>query len=468
VNKCKLSYKIKQSDADRIMDHHLQRLQGHGRGTMQLHTRVIQSLLSFLASDERNRGKYLNCNEHQLLRWMITDVRGKANHYAASRLQVVDCYIEQLRTHGLLPNNPLRRIKPRNSSPSWNRIVTVLQSPRPLQGLQPLRPTPPQHGPLYCHIQKYIELQQSLGKKYTTHCRVLCRLDALLTEQKINTPGAIQTNHIRDWLGQMQCNRTIQLKHTFVLKHFVDYLIGIGVMKNNPAVPVIHEYGRTPPKRFRPFIFTKGQIARMLKHARQLTPNHLFKLRPQVCYTMLVLLYALGLRNREVCNLRFCDVDMERHMLRIEGTKFHKSRLVPFGPQVHQCLMAYMGARRKIFLPIRPDDPLFITYRRHPIGQVALCSLLRLLAKRVLPPLSPSPRIHDLRHTFAVHRLLRWYREGADVQSKLLLLSAFMGHTEINSTEVYLTITMDLLKEANKRFYQNCGILIGKETTNEK
>ncbi len=192
-------------------------------------------------------------------------------------------------------------------------------------------------------------------------------------------------------------------------------------------------------------------------------PNHLFKLRPQTCHTMLILLFALGLRSREVRNLRFCDVDMDQSVLFINNTKFHKSRMVPFGPKVRKYLRAYMVARRKVFAPVNPEDPLFITYRRQPIGSSALGSLLRNLTNKVMPDVLPPPRIHDLRHSFAVHRLLRWYREGADVQSKLVLLSTFMGHTEINSTEVYLTITMELLKEANERFYQNCGKWIGKD-----
>ena len=69
----------------------------------------------------------------------------------------------------------------------------------------------------------------------------------------------------------------------------------------------------------------------------------------------------------------------------------------------------------------------------------------------------PKPRIHDLRHAFAVHRLLRWYREGVDVQKRLVLLSTFMGHVSIYSTQVYLTITGSLLGEANKRFLNAFG-----------
>lgn len=74
-----------------------------------------------------------------------------------------------------------------------------------------------------------------------------------------------------------------------------------------------------------------------------------------------------------------------------------------------------------------------------------------------------APRPHDLRHTFAVHRFLRWYREGADVQSKLPLLSTFMGHIDPTSTQVYLTITAALLHEANARFYCSFGYLFDPE-----
>ena len=78
-------------------------------------------------------------------------------------------------------------------------------------------------------------------------------------------------------------------------------------------------------------------------------------------------------------------------------------------------------------------------------------------------PGQKAPRLHDLRHTFAVHRLLRWYRDGADVQSKLPMLSTFMGHIDPTSTQVYLTITAALLQEANSRFHRNFGYLFDQE-----
>jgi site-specific recombinase XerD len=451
-NRCS-TYRVKYTDAKSIMNYHLQELEGYHQGTIHLHKNVIGNLLS----NGGCKSMYLNCTEQALLRWMIADAKGKGNHCAAIRLQIVNRYIKSLCKHNLLPDNPLRRIKPRDADPSWNSVVEILQSSNPWQKLRRLHHYQLQNGPLYKYIQKYIDLQQSLGKKYATHKYTLHHLDGFLMSNGVNRLKAVKADHVRQWLDSMQCGKRLQLTKLLLVKRYIDYLVGIGLLESNPVAPLVMEFGRTPASRFKPFIFTKSQIKSLLEHAMQLPYNHLFKLRPQVCYTMFVLLYALGLRNGEVCNLRFSDVDMDKGILHIKGTKFHKSRMVPFGPQVQECLSEYMAARNKVFLPIKPDDPLFIAYRRQPIRNHTLESLLRNITDKAIPHVSPKPRIHDLRHTFAVHRLLRWYQDGDDVQSKLILLSTFMGHTEISSTEVYLTITMDLLKEANNRFYKHFG-----------
>lgn len=462
------TYKVRHVDAKQIKDYYLQELQGCGRKTIRLHTRVLNNLLFFLGSKSRRCGQYLSFSEHNLFRWMVDNAKDKNIAYFATHLSVINRYIEQLCVHGVISENPLHQIKPVYNRPGWRCIVQALQSHKPMKELKSLHITPPQHGPLYHSIQKYIKLQRSLGKNYGTHNSILCDFDFFLADHKISSAKAIQSEHIFSWLAQMQCNKAVRKSKATLVKRFFDYLNGLGIMNYNPASLVVIELGPAPQKRQPPFIFSKAQVTAILKHAKQLRPNHRFKLRPQVCYTMLALLYALGLRSGEARKLRFCNVDMEQHTLRIEGTKFYKSRLVPFGPKIHRCLTEYMAERKKIFVPIRSDEPLFITSRRRPIGSTTLSEVFHLLTTSLKAPPSQLPRLYDLRHTFAVHRLLRWYREGADVQSKLVLLSTFMGHTTIFATEVYLTITMDLLKEANKRFYQNFGILIGKENSNEK
>jgi len=455
MNKFRSNYSVKYADAENIMNIHLCELQDYQYSTRQLHARVIGSLLSSLSLN--NQKKKLFFGEKPLLRWMVNDVKNKAIKYASSCLQVVDCYLEQLCKHGMLPDNPLRQIKPRYVKPSWDSIATALQSSKPLEQLNSLRPAAPLRGPLHQHIEKYISLQQSVGKKYKKPHRVLSRLDTLLAMHRIRKPAELKTHHIHEWLGQMRCNKDVQLKHISVLKRFVDYLMSVGVVSNNPVISVLQEHGTICQKKFRPLILTEKQIVSIIEESKTLPPNHLFTLRPQVCHTLLTLIYTLGLRNSEARNLRFCDVDMRKNTLYIEATKFYKSRLLPFGPHVCRCLQKYISVRRKLFSPVKDDDPLFVTYRRYPISESVLCTVLKLLAKRMLPPSSQLPRVHDLRHNFAVHRLLKWYQNDDDVQSKLILLSTFMGHAEISSTEVYLTITLDLLKEANNRFYRHCG-----------
>jgi integrase/recombinase XerD len=122
--------------------------------------------------------------------------------------------------------------------------------------------------------------------------------------------------------------------------------------------------------------------------------------------------------------------------------------------------------RSALLVPVREDDPLFVTKWRKPV-----CSDMLLHAFRdILGTLGitggegrRAPRLHDLRHTFAVDCLLRWYRDGVDVQSRLPALATFLGHVNPVSTEVYLTITAELLREANARFHRHFGASFEEE-----
>jgi site-specific recombinase XerD len=151
---------------------------------------------------------------------------------------------------------------------------------------------------------------------------------------------------------------------------------------------------------------------------------------------------------------------MDRQTLMIVKTKFHKNRLVPFGPKLGQRLHAYLEQRRRLFRVCHDDDPLFATCHRKPMVRGTLQAAFRAGLRSIgltAHDRVALPRLHDLRHTFAVHRLLRWYEEGVDVQNRLPVLATFMGHVSISSTQVYLTITSDLLQVAHGRFYQHFG-----------
>jgi site-specific recombinase XerD len=151
-------------------------------------------------------------------------------------------------------------------------------------------------------------------------------------------------------------------------------------------------------------------------------------------------------------------VNLEDRLVIVRDSKFFKTRLVPTGPRLTWHLQAYLGKRRRLPRPSGEDSAFFVTRSGHALTYAYVSKVFRVLVSRAEIPRRPDacfgPRIHDLRHTAAVHRLEAWYREGADVQRLLPRLSTYLGHVDISKTQRYLTMTPDLLREANKRFEQ--------------
>jgi site-specific recombinase XerD len=170
------------------------------------------------------------------------------------------------------------------------------------------------------------------------------------------------------------------------------------------------------------------------------------------------LLYGAALRISEALRLTLADVDLQQHLLTIRETKFYKTRLVPLGPDLTQVLTGYLSTRREHGHPSPPEAFLLLTRHSLPVSvQLAednFKRLCRLAGVRRKDGSRFAPRLHDLRHSFAVHRLAACYREGGDVQRFLPQLSTYLGHVDIESTQRYLTLTPDLLSQASTRFEQ--------------
>jgi site-specific recombinase XerD len=169
---------------------------------------------------------------------------------------------------------------------------------------------------------------------------------------------------------------------------------------------------------------------------------------------MLVLAYCAGLRMGEIVHLVIGDVRLEEGLIEIRDTKFFKSRRLPLTSSVLEALRAYLRARLQTGANTAADSPLFWHDKNGYAYITANHLLRRVLRKAGLKPNAGrvGPRIHDLRHTFVVHRMLAWYREGADVQARLPYLWTYLGHRDLHSTIVYLTVTQELLQEASERF----------------
>jgi integrase/recombinase XerD len=171
---------------------------------------------------------------------------------------------------------------------------------------------------------------------------------------------------------------------------------------------------------------------------------------------IILLLYGAGLRAGEALRLRPGDINFQDRVLSILGTKFFKSRLLPIGGSLAAALARYAQQRQRT--RTSDEHPLsFFTTRAGTTVSLGLleAAFIRLREKAgIRRPSSDrwQPRLHDLRATFAVHRLVAWYREGADLQTRLPLLATYLGHVNVSGTQTYLPMTHELLAEASRRF----------------
>jgi integrase len=202
-------------------------------------------------------------------------------------------------------------------------------------------------------------------------------------------------------------------------------------------------------------IYTEEEIRALLEAARALPPSG--SLRPKTYSTLFGLFYTTGLRCGEAFALNLGDVDLGQKLLFVRKGKFGKSRWVPISPSTSAALQWYIEERRRV-APAAAEDPLFLTRggRRlyHTNVDLAFRQALSRCGLRGGKG-CPGPRLHDLRHTYACTRLVKWYREGKDVQRLLPALATYLGHVKVSSTQVYLQATAELLDEANQRFLKN-------------
>jgi integrase len=235
-----------------------------------------------------------------------------------------------------------------------------------------------------------------------------------------------------------------------------------GVLDTSP----VHAKPRRQTSRRLPFLFDQHTAKQLLDLASRLEDNPRAPLRAQVYHTVFALLYGLGLRVGEVTRLCDQDLELDRHLLIIRQTKFYKCRLVPFGPRMADLRKDYLKARQTHRSGDANETPLFSFLPNRPIHPGTISQTFHHLIPQLrlnIPSGVSAPRLHDLRHSFAVGTLLRWYRSGVDPGSRLLQLSTFLGHVSPVSTADYLTITHDLLREAGDRFERFASPLIGED-----
>jgi len=179
------------------------------------------------------------------------------------------------------------------------------------------------------------------------------------------------------------------------------------------------------------------------------------KFRRPLYRALVLVLYCTGLRFGEALRLRIRDLDLRRRVLFVAESK-GRSRWVPFHPSLAVELKRYLRARYAfVGIDAAPDDRVFVGLNRHRLAvSTAGGTFCKLYRSAGLKPARGrvGPRPYDLRHTFAVDRLTRWYRQGVDLHRRLPWLSAYLGHVDLLGTEIYLKATLELLALAGDRF----------------
>jgi integrase/recombinase XerD len=238
-----------------------------------------------------------------------------------------------------------------------------------------------------------------------------------------------------------------------VLRGLYTYAISRGIVAASPLPPMVPKL----PPRFVPHVYTHDELRRLVR-ATPSYRQHYRKLEPHTLRTIILLLYGAGLRVSEAVALPLGDVDLPNALLTVRNTKFHKTRLVPLGADLQQVMTQYLAKRQAAGHSQRPGTPFFVLRRGTPVSVQIVEQNFRCLCEyagvRRSDGARYQPRLHDLRHSFAVHRLTSWYRQGADVQMLLPYLSTYLGHVNLAATQVYLTMTPELLQEASRRFQQ--------------
>ena len=236
-----------------------------------------------------------------------------------------------------------------------------------------------------------------------------------------------------------------------VLRGFFRYAVSRGYLLESLLPTTVPKL----PERYKPYIYSREELRRLLDRTATAQTQR-FQMEAHTFRTLLLLLYGAGLRVSEALSLNLEDVDLQEEVLTIRDTKFYKTRLVPLGSKLDEVIAEYAERRKKAGHSQGGDAPFFVTKRGTRLGRRLVernFERLRTQASvRREDGARYQPRLHDLRHAAAVHRLTAWYREGKDVQRLLPLLSTYLGHTSIAHTQVYLTLTPDLLHEASKRF----------------
>lgn len=300
--------------------------------------------------------------------------------------------------------------------------------------------------------EEYLKLRRSLGFKLIDTEYILKYFIAFMKKKKLTY---IKCEALLQWLFHSTKPLSLPQKSSRyrIIRKFAQYA---HALDNNHEIPPCR-FLSCNYKRRNPHIYSDNEILRLLAAFKELQPGN--GLRHYIYYTILGLIAVTGMRISEATSLERTDVDFSTGIITIRDTKFGKARCIPVHKSTLKALLEYIEQRDKIF-PNAKSTAFFLSDSGSALTSAVLECIFIRISHRIgfrKPNQRYGPRIHDLRHTFAVKTVIKWYQEGANVDQKMPLLSAYLGHVKPSDTYWYLSSVPELVALAANRLDKKNG-----------
>jgi len=303
-------------------------------------------------------------------------------------------------------------------------------------------------------IANYITQQRSLGKRYLAEATILTAFRRSVGDVPVR---AIRPEMILRFVDQGGTSYETRSRKYRVLSGMFFFAVTRRHLLTSPMP-------KRPQKRvdssYVPYIYSEAELKRLLEAVPAATADPQYAIAADTLRAFLLLLYGAGLRRGEAMRLKIEDVDMSQSLIHIRGTKFFKTRIVPLSDSLTTVIRAFI-ARPGNHYTVGRESRLFSSSDGTALRSTTLGVTFRRLCVIAgihrIGGARNQPRMHDLRHSAAVHRVTAWYRCDANLNDLLPKLATYLGHAGLSGTQRYLTMTQELLAEASSRFEAFAG-----------
>ncbi len=296
------------------------------------------------------------------------------------------------------------------------------------------------------YIIGLIEQKRSLGYKYESEVQILRRFDKFCVDYYHDEKN-LTVDLVMDWSKKRPTEKAATLQNRITpVKELAKYMTRLGLDA------FIFPRGMMPrPTRYIPHIYTNQELKKIFSQADKCHYCSQVPYRHLVMPEFFRLLYSCGMRLSEARLLKVQDIDLTLGVIKIVNAKLGKIRQLPLSPEMLKRLNSFY---QTVHLFSQPEDWFFPGYHGKPMTRGNVEKNLRKFLWQARIPhggRGKGPRVHDLRHTFAVHCLRKWTLESKDLRAYLPVLQAYLGHVSLSDTAYYLHLTADVFPNITKK-----------------